>query len=173
MRLNALTCLILILLGVSTARAAVNGTSETAIVTEHAVGDGTKFYSLTIPIPEGVTTVAQAWLEFRADISAKDLDGFVDPAPVLDVLALQSAMTGDAIPSKFAPTTVPMSRPVAIGEDRLVRIDVTEFVRKILAEPTKNQGIVLGPLTADKRGIFTIIEGGLGPGVTARVRVVE
>jgi hypothetical protein len=173
MKLTAFFFLFLLFLFPAAILATALGTSETASVTEHVVGDGTKFYSLTILVPEGVTTVAQAWLEFRADVSAKDLNGFVDPAPVLDVFALESAMTSDAVPSKFAPTALPMSRPVAVGDDRLVRVDITEFVRRILAEPTKNQGIVLGPLTNDKRGIFAIKANGLGPGVTARVRVVE
>lgn len=144
-----------------------------AVVTERSAADGTTYYSIALSLSDDLTFVTHAWLEFRADVSAKDLDGFVDPAPTLEVYALKQTLSGDPDPSKFEAMRQPMTRPVAIGTDRLVRIDITEFVQKILTDPSKNHGIVLGPLTRDKRGIFDIKQDGLSPGVTAHVRFVE
>ena len=61
------------------------------------------------------------------------------------------------------------------GLDRSVKIDITEFgVHRILADPSKNHGIVLGPLTNDKRGVFVVIkEDGLGAGMSAQIRILE
>jgi hypothetical protein len=126
-----------------------------------------------ISLPEKLTTVTHAWLELRADISAKNLNGFVDPAPVFEVYALKQTLSGDPEPSKFESTKLPMSRPVATGTDRLVKIDITEFVQKILADPSKNHGLVVGPLTNDKRGVFTVRQDSFGPGVFARLVVLE
>jgi len=144
-----------------------------AAVTEHSAADGTTYYSVALLLPNNLTFVTHAWLEFRADVSAKDLNGFVDPAPTLEVYALKQTLSGDPEPSKFEVMRQPMTRPVAIGSDRLIKIDITEFVQKILTDPSKNHGIVLGPLTRDKRGIFDIKQDGLSPGVTAHVRILE
>lgn len=144
-----------------------------AVVAEHSAADGTSYYSIALSLPENLTFVTHAWLEFRADVSAKDLNGFVDPAPTLEVYALKQMLSGDPDPSKFEAMRQPMTRPVAIGADRLVRIDITEFVKRIISDPSMNHGIVLGPLTRDKRGIFDIKQDGLGPGATAHVRFVE
>lgn len=152
---------------------AVSVSSPAVAITERTAGDGTAYYSVAISLPKGLTTISHARLEFRADVSAKDVNGFVDPAPVLDVYALQEPLTGEPEPSEFTSTRIPMSRPVATGANRLVRIDVTEYVQKILADPSKNFGLVLGPLTADKRGIFEVKENGFGDGVAAQIRIVE
>jgi hypothetical protein len=140
---------------------------------EHIASDGTRYYTAEISIPENLSTVSLAWLELRANVSAKDVSGFVDTAPVLDVYALKQTLTGDPEPSKFEVTRLPMSRPVAAGTDRLIKIDITEFVQMILANPSKNYGLVLGPLTSDKRGIFAVKQDGFGAGVAAQVRVAE
>lgn len=144
----------------------------TTTVTERVMSDGTRYYSVEVSLPENVAMVFRAWLELRADVSARNLSGFVDPAPMCEVFALKRPLSGDPEESNFEATSLPMSRPVAIGSDRLVRIDVTEFVRRILADPSKNHGLVLGPLTNDKRGIFTIRQDSFGPSIAARLVVI-
>ena len=145
----------------------------TTSVTERVASDGTMYYSVGISLPENLTTATHAWLELRADVSAKDLGRFVDPAPLFEVYALKQTLSGDPEPSKFEATRLPMSRPIATGTDRLVKIDITEFVQKILADPSKNHGLVIGPLTNDKRGIFVVKEDGFGAGIPARIRILE
>ncbi len=151
----------------------IDVTSTPVTVTELTARDGTTYYSIGFNIPNGLSSVSHAWLEFRADISARELNGFTDPAPMLEVYALKQALSGDPDPSEFEPTAIPMSRPVATGANRLVRVDITEIVQMILAEPSKNHGIVLGPLTADKRGIVDLKQDGFGPGIAARVHIAE
>lgn len=143
------------------------------IVTQHAALDETTYYSITITPPAGVKPIGHAWLEFRADIAAKQIDGFADPVPILDVYALKQPLSGDPDSSEFESTMVPMSRPTAAGTNRLIRIDITEYFQRILAEPSTNYGIVLGPLMSDKRGIFDLKEDAFGPGVAARIQLVE
>jgi len=145
----------------------------TTTVTEHVASDGITYYSVGISLPENLTTVTRAWLELRADVSARNVSGFVDPAPVFEVYALNQTLSGDPEPSKFEATRLPMSRPVATGTDRLVKIDITEFVQRILADPSKNHGLVIGPLTNDKRGVFTVRQDSFGPSVAARLVVME
>jgi len=138
-------------------------------VTERAASDGTTYYSVGITLPENLTRVSHAWLELHADVSARNLNGFIDPAPVFEVYALNQTLSGDPEPSRFVATRLPMSRPVATGTGRLVKIDITEFVQSILADPSKNHGLVIGPLTDDKRGIFTVRQDSFGPGISARL----
>jgi hypothetical protein len=152
-------------------KASVEPVSTT--VTAHAAADGTTYYSVALSLPQSLKSVSYAWLELRADVSAKDLNGFVDPAPVLDVYALKEALAGDPETANFEATRLPMSRPVAAGDDRLIKIDITEFVQEILVDPSKNHGIVLGPLTADKRGVFAVKQDGFGAGVAAQLRIAE
>jgi hypothetical protein len=66
-----------------------------------------------------------------------------------------------------------MSRPVAAGENRLVKIDITGVVKMILADPSKNHGIALGALTGDKRGVFAVRPDGFGPGTAVRITLIE
>lgn len=147
--------------------------SEGVTISERTAGDETKFYVVSISLPAGSASVSHARLEFRADVSATNLNGFVDPAPILDIYVLNQSLTGDPDASKFAATRIPMSRPVAAGENRLIKIDVTEYVQMIVTDPSKNHGIVLGSLTGDKLGVFHVREDGFGDGVEAQLVIVE
>lgn len=128
---------------------------------------------VTFALPEGLATVRQAWLEMRVDVSVREVGGFRDPAPLFEVYALSADVTGAIQPKMFREMLAPMSRPVAVGENRLVRIDITEFVRLILDDPESNHGVAFGAVTADTRGVFAVRADGLGPGAAARVRIVE
>ena len=48
-------------------------------------------------------------------------------------------------------------RPVALGEGRHVRIDVTKIVRAHLAESLVNYGLVIGTISGMREGDFTIV----------------
>jgi hypothetical protein len=125
-------------------------------------------------LPPGLESVRHAWLELRADVTAQEIGGFLDPAPLFEVYMLkEDASGGEVTPSMFETTTMPLSRPVAAGENRLVRIDITEVVQMILADPSKNHGIAPGALTEDTRGIFTVRPDGLGPNTAARITIIE
>jgi len=109
----------------------------------------------------------------RMDVSARDGEIVADPAPLLEVFALKRALTGEPTPSDFDTTRLPMSRPVSLGSDRLVRIEITEFAQRILADPSKNHGLVVGSMTGARSGEFTLNPDGFGPGVSVRVTIFE
>jgi hypothetical protein len=48
-----------------------------------------------------------------------------------------------------------MKRTVAVGSDRKVRIYVTDFVRRILADPkTANRSLIVGSVAGDRSARF-------------------
>lgn len=135
--------------------------------------DERPYYIVEFDLPEIVQTVRHAWLDLRVDVSSIEVAGFADPAPVFEVYALTRALSGELDVSMFGTTRVPMSRPVAAGTDRLVRIEITEFVQKIRTDPMTNHGIVLGELTGDRRGNFIIKPDGLGPGTPVQLTIIR
>lgn len=130
-------------------------------------------YVVEISLPQGITSVRHVWLEMRLDASSQVAEGVVDPAPMLEVYVLKGSLSGDPGPSDFDETRLPMSRPVALGTNRLARIDITEFAQRILANPTKNHGIVLGALTGARSGEFTVNPDAFGPGTPARITIIR
>lgn len=144
-------------------------------LTVHASLDTTEgaYYTLSVAVPAGIETIRQAWLELRADVDVSEIEGFRDPAPVFQVFMLKSELSGEPTEESFEVTRVPMSRPVALGTRRLIRIDVADFVRKIVANPSANHGLVLGSVTGDRRASFEVDGNGFGAGVAARLTIME
>ena len=66
-------------------------------------------------------------------------------------------------------STVASVRPVKIGNNRHVKLDMTTTVKGWLANPSTNHGIVIGTLTGPPTGNASLKESGLGSGVTIRV----
>jgi hypothetical protein len=157
----------------ASARADVQTLPATASHIEVSTSSESSHYVVEFDVPVNVRSVRQAWLEVRMDVSASDLNGFVDPAPMLEVYMLKQSISGDPDPSVFDTTGIPMSRPVALGTNRLVRLEITEFVQRILADPRKNHGIVMGSLTGTRSGEFAMKSNGFGPGTPVRITIVE
>jgi hypothetical protein len=132
-----------------------------------------RYYTLVLTLPPSIRGVRQAWLEFRADVSVAEIDGFLDPVPVFQVFMLKQALLGEPTEASFETMRLPMSRPVAVGLDRRVRIDITEYVSKTLARPSMNHGLVLGSVTGDRRADFQIKSDTFGAGIPARLTLVE
>ncbi len=130
-------------------------------------------YVIEFDIPEGIVSVRHAWMEVRMDVSAREPEPVADPAPMLEVYMLKNALTGDPVPADFESTRLPMSRPVALGPNRLVKLDITEFVQRILADPRTNHGIVVGSLTGARTGEFVVKPDGFGPGTPIRLTIIE
>ncbi len=130
-------------------------------------------YLVEFELPQNLGSVRQAWLEVYMDVWSRNDEGPVDPAPILEVYMLKNTLSGDPEPSNFEVTRLPMSRPVALGANRLVRIEITDFAQRIFADPTKNHGIVLGSLTGAQTGDFVVKNDGFGPGMPFRLTIVE
>jgi hypothetical protein len=152
MRTHALVAILMVTLAatVSLARAQTMHVDIPASnLTAYASLDTTEgtYYSLSISIPGEVQTIRQAWLELRMDVDAPEVNGFRDPAPMFEVFMLKSELSGPLDEESFEPTRLPMARPVATGSGRRVRIDIADFVRKVIASPSANHGLVLGSVT--------------------------
>lgn len=130
-------------------------------------------YVVEFELPQNLGSVRSAWLEVRLDVSVRNDEGPTDPAPMLEVYMLKNTLSGDPAPADFEETRLPMSRPVALGTNRLVKIDITEFAQRIFADPTKNHGIVIGSLTGARTGEFLVKLDGFGPGTPVRLTIIE
>ncbi len=130
------------------------------------------YYVMQLQLPPGVVAAQQAWIDVYMDVSSRELEGWLDPAPTLEVYELDGALAGEPSPSDFVPTEVPTARPVAAGENRHLRIDITNIVRRLIQNPGGGHGIILGSLTNERVGLFDLNGGVLGPGIVARVTIL-
>ncbi len=131
------------------------------------------YYVMQLDLPPEIETVQQAWLEVYMDVSAREVEGWLDPAPLLEAYELETVLTGDPTPSDFVPAEVPITRIVSAGENRRIRLDITQIVRNTLESPAGNHGIVLGSLTNERFGVFDLKTGVFGATIVARVIIME
>jgi hypothetical protein len=134
--------------------------SPSVSVEQRTRTDGVNYYLVQINLPADVSSIRYAWLELRVDTSSDRIDGFADPVPLFEAYALNRSLTSDPTTDFFEPTLVPMSRPVPVGADRLVKIDVTEFVRNVAVNPSSNYGLVVGAVTPVGRRAIVVRSGG-------------
>lgn len=127
-------------------------------ISERNRNDGAVYYHVQYAPPGNIQTVRHAWLELVMDISTLPTGDFQDPTPIFEVFALNQSLSGDPSMEFFQLTTLPMSRPVAVG-DRLVKVDITEAVQRVMANPENNYGLVVGTVILEKRGEFKIQSG--------------
>jgi hypothetical protein len=113
---------------------------------------------LTLSVPPEAARAKWVFVEFYVDVSAREAQDASDQTPLLDVFALKDkdGYSGSLDPSQFEPLSLPMARPVAVGQDRRVVIDVTEIVRKRATEPTSICALLIGSLTGPRSGLFAI-----------------
>ena len=159
---------ILALSGTSTVRAdryavTLNGNDIVAVSpVDTTLGNA---YVSAVMIPEVLKEkkLLAAILELTVDVSACEVDGYLNDTPLLEVYALTGTMESGVDPEKFR-TPSPMRRNVRIGSNRRVRIDITQAVRRFVSDPLSNHGLVIGSLTARREGLFTIVpvDGALG-----------
>ena len=133
------------------------------------------YYVLQFDPPVSLTeqTLKRAYLELYIDATAREVGGYTDKSPLVEVYALKSAFTGQLDPSQFADQTIPAVRNVAIGNDRRVVIDITEIVRSFLVKPSQNHGLVIGSLSGLRTGVFSIGVDKLGGAAVARVTLFD
>jgi hypothetical protein len=133
------------------------------------------YYLLTFSLPPEALRAKWMYLEFYLDVSAREHEDANDPTPLLDVFALKPSegYTGSLDPAQFEALSVPMTRPLSLGENRRVVIDVTEIVHRRAAEPAAMCALLLGSLSGSRDGLFTIKTGCLDrPGI-ARVTIFD
>lgn len=131
-----------------------------------------QYYTIQYALPEKLTgqQVERAILELYVDVRAKAREDYVNQAPTLEVYAPTEALTGGVeIESLDGETRA--GRPVALGEGRLVRIDVTKIIRAHLSGALENDGLVIGSLSGMREGDFTVIENRFPDGAAARLNI--
>jgi hypothetical protein len=145
-------------------------------VGSHAGERGT-FYVLDLTVPEEVAAnhLDSVVLEFAVDATVSSEEDsvatpFVGVYPVTsDFVASRGEGAEGTVEAPEFEAIVPSSRPVAAGEHRVLRMEITGIVREWIASPTTNHGLVIGTLTGPEVGTITLNDA--LPGGSAAVKV--
>ncbi len=131
-----------------------------------------QYYVVQYALPQGVeaSEVDRAVLEVYVDVAAKAREEYVNEAPLIEVFALTEAPNGGVEVGQLDAATR-TSRPVARGEDRRVRIDVTKIVQAHLAGGLENHGLAIGSLSGMREGDIAFVEGMFPDGAVGRIRI--
>jgi hypothetical protein len=144
-------------------------------VGEHAGARG-EFYVVNVSIPGDIAgkRLDSVFIEFAVDATFLSLEDSV-VSPVVGVYPLRQSFSGgvgDAPGHGAEPvfeSVVPSARPIHLGENRVLRMDVTDIVKGWMDEPTSNHGLVIGALTGPEVGRVTLRD--TVPGSDHAVRV--
>ncbi len=131
-----------------------------------------QYYVVQYAPPEGLEAgdVQRAILELYVNVEAKERDEYVNEAPVIEVFALTESPVGSvSLENLDRPTRA--SRPVARGEGRHVRIDVTSIVRAHASGDLVNYGIAIGSLSGMREGDITFVENMFPGGAIGRLTI--
>ncbi|MFQ5479487.1 MAG: hypothetical protein ACE5EO_12610 [Candidatus Krumholzibacteriia bacterium] len=114
------------------------------------------FYILQFEMPSTVRSIRRAYLELFVDASSRTIGGYTNDTPVIEVYALKGPFSGTLDPNQFEAQAVPVLGNVVAGGNKRVVLDITEIAASFLENPAKNHGLVIGSLTEDREGIFSI-----------------
>lgn len=147
---------------------------ESSDVSTYTPSDTTvgKYYKLTCTVPGDLQArhLERAVLELRVEVDTLSRDGYLDDTPLLEVYALKNGFTGAVDFTKFeTPSTA--IKPVSVGDDRRVLLDVTPIIKLYIAEPSRNQSLIVGSLSGDRPGDFTLKTGAFPDGSVARIHL--
>ncbi len=126
------------------------------------------YYVVTLPVPEELSgkRLDAVLLTFYVDV-APDASIEMDYSPSVEVFPLTMALQSGRTPvfSRDHPT----SRPVALGEERLVTVEITDIVRGWITAPSTNHGLVIGSFGGPKVGGLDVRSDVLGNGTAIQV----
>jgi len=132
---------------------------STTDVSTHKPQDSTlgDYYIVKFQLPASLRSadLKAAFLEFHANVSAKSFDGWVNETPVVEAYALTARHTAQLDPTKFRKPS-PAVRNVRTGENRRIRLNVTEIVLYLLDNPAGNHGLAVGSFRGQREGMFEI-----------------
>lgn len=149
--------------------------SATDVAQREAVQSGYgDYFLLHFDVPEDMTEIRHAYLEFYVDAAARESLGEVtNDSPIVEVYALKESLSGPLDENQFRTVSRPMVQNVRVGQNRRVVVDITEIVQLFKSDPTKNFGIVIGSLTGTRDGIFTIRDDDFSTTGMARITFIE
>jgi hypothetical protein len=116
-----------------------------------------KVFVLAVPVPAAPagSMLMSAMLELVVDAAVAPSLAEQMSMVTLEVAPLSGALAGPAVTAAdLRPTT--MKRLVAVGAEKTVRVDVTEFVRYVLDNPEENYGLAVGSLSGARVGRFDV-----------------
>jgi hypothetical protein len=102
-------------------------------------------------------------------VSARQTGEYVNESPLLEVYILKGELSAE-LDSDDIRRSSSMRRNVNVGDNKLVRIDVTEAVLFFLANPESNYGLAVGSLSNSRDGLFTLKSNSFPGGGVARIR---
>jgi hypothetical protein len=150
---------------------------DAAAVTTFTPEDPTlgAYYLLTFSLPPEAAKAKWVYVEFYLNVAARETHEANDPTPLLDVFALKQpeGYSGSLDPAQFETLSVPMTRPLTVGENRRVVIDVTEIVHRRAGDAAGTCALLFGSLTGSRDGLFTIQTDRLDQPGIARVTVFD
>ncbi len=124
-----------------TSLAAVNDTTE---VDYNVV-------SFAVPaLPEG-RALTQAFLEFSLDVSSTLSGTLSGGVATVEIIVIPELVNGKLSVSN---ETLITSRVVKVGENRLVRVYITEILLQAMADNESDLALLVGPITGGRRGRF-------------------
>jgi hypothetical protein len=131
-----------------------------------------QYYTISYQLPEGLRArkLDRVLLELYLDVRAKPREDYVNEAPVVEVYALKAASHGSVEPGDLDNATR-AGRPVALGSSRRVLVDVTKIVVAQLSGTLQNNGLVVGSMTGEREGDFTLLSNRLPGGAVGRLRI--
>jgi hypothetical protein len=141
----------------------------------HQPADGTlgNYYTFSIPIPQRLAqeTLMDATFEFYVDATSDVDDAARGGVVTLEVFELNSPLTVEVSRSDLRGS--PMKRTVPTGTSRHLRVNIFAYVREALEQTRVNCDMVVGSLTGQRLGRFTLRHDGFDQrGVAARVTFV-
>jgi hypothetical protein len=143
-------------------------------VEAHAGPDSTmgQYYTVQYALPEALESeqVDRAILELYVDIQAKNRQEYVNEAPVIEVFALTESPERGVDP-EILDSATGAGRPVALGEARHVRIDITDIVRAHLGGILANNGLAIGSFSGMREGNITMVAGRFPDGAIAMLSI--
>ncbi len=173
-KLTEVGSLVVVAIGVLVAQALAESTIVTIPIGNVTARDSARgsFYAVTLDLPKEVTTnnLDRVQVEFAADVDRSSAGETVATAMV-GLFPLTETL-GDArlgLAAAQYDSAAASVRPVKMGQNRLVKLDVTETVRGWLAEPSSNHGIVIGTLTGPAVGTVSLRDSSLAPSTALRV----
>lgn len=146
--------------------AASDLTSYSAVDT--AYGDS---YVLELSLPASLqgADVLLAELELYVDVDIRRSEDFNDPAPLLEVYAVNGTVVGALDEELIEPSSA--LRSVLKGQSRHVRLNVTDIVRDAAKLGSTITGLAVGSFIGEKLGKFTVRSDGFGDGTVAKLRI--
>jgi len=132
------------------------GSSQLTTIVPEDSTEG-KVFVFAVPVPQAPAgaRLMSALLELVVDASTVLPAAAPSHTVTLEIAPLAGALAEPSVEAEdLLPTT--MKRSVPVGTNKPVRVDVTEFVRYVLAHPDENHGLAVGSLIGDRSGRFEL-----------------